>query len=734
MPGRIANDVSRQKIALLPRLFGLLLVCSIFALGSASAAEAATSSQNVALVPNATGLVNNGGELPTTNFPNGYSPAFTPVSPDTIANASSNPLAGYDTVVLVGICNIGNYLAIPQFKSRIEAFVFNGGKLLIWDAECQATDYSSFVFPFTSNNPGAQGAPGLLTDVEENTLSSNIPASPYYVNDAAVSTDAEVGDANVFVTFNPNWCTDLRATNINGVNGPTQTYAHYGAGLIVYSGLDKDALFNGIGFDAASADGAEHLARIWLFELQQPFNPDSLPCGVRVFGLSLSPKTATNPAGTSHTVTAHVTSNASPVPNVPVTFTVTAGPNKGTTGAATTDANGDAKFTYTSNGSAGTDTIEASATLVGAGGQPKTVSDSATKTWVGGPAPADVTIAKSDSPDPVLIGQVLTYTLTARNTGPGPATNVTVTDALPSGVTFQSATASQGSCSQSGTTVTCSLGALSAGQTATVQIKVKPQQEGTITNTATIRATETDPNPANNRASTTTTARKPKPASLLLSPKSATNFVDDQHCVTASVKDELGQPAANVTVRFTVNGAVTASGSSTTGANGEARFCYSGPAFPGADTIRAFADTNKNGQQDAGEPGDVATKNWVLPAPTAGCKVTQGGRIAPKGGTKATFGGNVHADGPKGEEQYTDHDRGLDVHSTRITRVNCSADGRRARIFGTATVNRKTSTDFRIDVTDVGEPGVNDTYRLRLATGYDPGEQKLVGGNVQIHR
>ena len=40
---------------------------------------------------------------------------------------------------------------------------------------------------------------------------------------------------------------------------------------------------------------------------------------------------------------------------------------------------------------------------------------------------------------------------------------------------------------------------------------------------------------------------------------------------------------------------------------------------------------------------------------------------------------------------------------------------------------------FRIDVQDLGEPGVgNDTYRILLDTGYDSGVQELQGGNVQI--
>ena len=226
------------------------------------------------------------------------------------------------------------------------------------------------------------------------------------------------------------------------------------------------------------------------------------------------------------------------------------------------------------------------------------------------------------------------------------------------------------------------------------------------------------------------------PASLALTPKTATNVVDAQHCVTATVKDAFGNLTPNITVRFSVSGSVTTSGSSDTNASGQAQFCYTGPPLPGADTIKAFADTNSNSTQDAGEPGDTAAKTWALPASTAGCKVTNGGGITAFNGDKATFGGNAKADGLQGEEEYQDHGpaQGMNVHSTNIQAVVCNAAGTRASIFGTATIDGGGSFDFRIDVADNGEPGRSDTYRMRLSNGYDSGIQTLArGGNIQIH-
>ncbi|MEA2375837.1 MAG: hypothetical protein QOD53_2300, partial [Thermoleophilaceae bacterium] len=120
-------------------------------------------------------------------------------------------------------------------------------------------------------------------------------------------------------------------------------------------------------------------------------------------------------------------------------------------------------------------------------------------------ASADLSITKTASPDPAVVGQTLTYTLTAKNGGPSPATGVTVIDNLPVGVTFQSATPSQGTCSQLAGTVACNLGSLASGASATVAIAVTPQFTGTITNTATVRGNESDSNTANNQASVQTT-------------------------------------------------------------------------------------------------------------------------------------------------------------------------------------------------------------------------------------
>ena len=119
-------------------------------------------------------------------------------------------------------------------------------------------------------------------------------------------------------------------------------------------------------------------------------------------------------------------------------------------------------------------------------------------------ASADLSLTESDAPDPVQPGQLLTYTFTARNDGPASAGGVTVTDDLPAGVDYDSAVPSQGSCSESGGTVDCTLGSLASGASATIEVKVRPQSEGSLTNQAGVSSAVADPDPR-------TTTRAPTP-------------------------------------------------------------------------------------------------------------------------------------------------------------------------------------------------------------------------------
>ncbi|MCL4877924.1 MAG: sortase [Anaerolineae bacterium] len=136
-------------------------------------------------------------------------------------------------------------------------------------------------------------------------------------------------------------------------------------------------------------------------------------------------------------------------------------------------------------------------------------------TLVNQPGTADLELTKTDSPDPIVAGGTLIYTLTATNLNisAANATNVVVTDTLPAGVTFQTVTSAPtaGACAEAAGVVTCNFATLAIGasETVTITVTVNPATLGTITNSATVAATEPDPVTGNNNVSVNTTVQAP---------------------------------------------------------------------------------------------------------------------------------------------------------------------------------------------------------------------------------
>jgi len=146
-------------------------------------------------------------------------------------------------------------------------------------------------------------------------------------------------------------------------------------------------------------------------------------------------------------------------------------------------------------------------------------------------APADMAIRKA-GPSTVKSGSNLTYGIGVVNLGPSTASGVVVTDHVPAGTSFVSAQFAKGSCtvsggvvsctvSQQGTpcafsngTVTCNIGTLSpftsanpAGAGIELVVHVTAPRGATITNTATVSASNPDPNQANNSSTATTSVK-----------------------------------------------------------------------------------------------------------------------------------------------------------------------------------------------------------------------------------
>ncbi len=121
-------------------------------------------------------------------------------------------------------------------------------------------------------------------------------------------------------------------------------------------------------------------------------------------------------------------------------------------------------------------------------------------------AQAELTVTKDDSPDPVVAGSELTYTVTVGNNGPSTATDVVVTDTLPDDTTLVSAVGGTGStaCAQvQPNIVSCEVGALAPGATETIFITVLVDSAATGTLLNEVEATSpTDPDGASDSETT----------------------------------------------------------------------------------------------------------------------------------------------------------------------------------------------------------------------------------------
>jgi uncharacterized repeat protein (TIGR01451 family) len=122
---------------------------------------------------------------------------------------------------------------------------------------------------------------------------------------------------------------------------------------------------------------------------------------------------------------------------------------------------------------------------------------------------ANLTLGMTAVPDPVLVGDLLTYSLVVENHGPSSASGVSVTDTLPADVTFVMATTPD--CAESSGTVTCDAGTLGAQQSKTFDITVRPTNAGTITNTAAAGSPVHDPSPDDRSTSLDVTVSNPPP-------------------------------------------------------------------------------------------------------------------------------------------------------------------------------------------------------------------------------
>jgi hypothetical protein len=136
---------------------------------------------------------------------------------------------------------------------------------------------------------------------------------------------------------------------------------------------------------------------------------------------------------------------------------------------------------------------------------------------------------------------------------------------------------------------------------------------------------------------------------------------------------------------------------------------------------------------------DNSFRTGAVSTPLCTTDITNGGWIIATNTDKASFGGNAMVDSAgnaSGQEEYQDHGpvQPITVNSIAVSSVYCTSDRTKATILGTATVNGSGMYEYEIDVTDNGQSGANDMYRMFIpGIGYDSGNQTLGGGNITIH-
>ena len=123
-----------------------------------------------------------------------------------------------------------------------------------------------------------------------------------------------------------------------------------------------------------------------------------------------------------------------------------------------------------------------------------------------GASSADLEIEK-EATGPFVAGQDGTFTITVTNRGPTAAIGVIVTDEIPAGATFVSATPTSGTCSGT-TTVTCALGTIPFGGLEIIELVVRPTDRGLLSNTASVTATTPDPDSADDSSTAIVTVQQ----------------------------------------------------------------------------------------------------------------------------------------------------------------------------------------------------------------------------------
>lgn len=306
-------------------------------------------SEEVGLLPDQGQEGLSAGALSIKGFSNGYKPILINQPLEPVADATiTDPLLGYDTIAFNRVCDLNSRMTNTTFRTRVNAFVERGGKIIMWFGECAPPDVTNFIFPFrTDLSGGAFGTPGGLQIVEQSTLANSNSASPYFLDTTKIANETDGPSEGVkLLTSDPNWCVAMKG-HTAGISTmmPMNTYVDYNRSLTIYTGLDND--FMPIDASLNPGSGPYYLGKMWQQQLTQPWNPTGLPCAVpaATATITLSPATASLNVGQTRSINVNVKDpNGVVLKNIHLALTVSGANSKQLFGI--TNTNGNAGFSY----------------------------------------------------------------------------------------------------------------------------------------------------------------------------------------------------------------------------------------------------------------------------------------------------------------------------------------------------------------------------------------------------
>jgi uncharacterized protein len=175
---------------------------------------------------------------------------------------------------------------------------------------------------------------------------------------------------------------------------------------------------------------------------------------------------------------------------------------------------------------------------------------------------ADLEVTKSASPNPVTTGSQLAYTITVTNNGPNTAVDVGLSDLLDANTLFQSISAVQGwSCTTptvgSSGTIDCSTASIASGGSVSfvvvTEVPCVTADGTTISNTATVSSTTTDPDSSNDSRTASVTASNPAPIISGVSITPSVIWPGNHLMVDATVSYSVGDNCGPVTCSLSVS-------------------------------------------------------------------------------------------------------------------------------------------------------------------------------------